>query len=81
MTTQFKVGQTYSARFITNYDSIAHFTILARTAKSVKVAVRNEIVTRRLSEYNGCEQFKPFGSYSMCMIVDAEDKDLRELAA
>jgi tellurite resistance protein TerC len=55
------------------YDSKAHFTILSRTAKSVKVEIRGEVVTRRVSEYCGIEQFKPFGNYSMCAIVGADD--------
>jgi hypothetical protein len=74
--TQFKVGQTYSGRFASDYDSKAHFTILSRTAKTVKVDVRGKIVTRRVSEYGGVEQFKPFGSYSMAMVIDAKDTDL-----
>jgi len=74
--TKFNVGQTYSGRFMCDYDSKAHFTILSRTAKSVKVAVRGKVVTRRVSEYCGVEQFKPFGSYSMAMVIDAKDADL-----
>ena len=77
MSIQFKVGQTYSGRFMCDYDSIAHFTILSRTAKSVKVEVHGKIVTRRVSDYYGYEQFKPFGSYSMAMVIDAKDSDLR----
>ena len=78
---KFNVGQTYSGRFMSNWDSIAHFTILSRTAKSVKVNVHGKIVTRRISEYCNVEQFKPFGSYSMCMVIDAKDADLTKVAA
>lgn len=81
MASKFNVGQTYSGRFMTNWDSIAHLTIISRTQKSVKTNVHGKIVTRRLIEYSGVEQFKPFGSYSMCMVIDANDKDLRSVAA
>ena len=77
MAKQFEVGKTYSGRFMSDWDSIASFTITARTAKSIKTVVRGEVVTRRVSEYCGVEQFKPFGSYSMCMVIDANDADLR----
>lgn len=76
MTTQFNIGQTYSGRHACDYDSKAHFTILARTAKTVKIEIRGEIVTRRLSVYCDREQFNPYGSYSMAMVIDANDPDL-----
>jgi hypothetical protein len=76
---KFNVGQTYSGRFMSDYDSIANFTIVKRTAKTVTFARPNGTLTRRVSEYCGVEQFKPFGSYSMCMVIDAKDPDLRAL--
>jgi hypothetical protein len=48
------------------------FTILARTAKSVTVDVHGKTVRRGISVYEGVEQFKPFGSYSMCAIISAD---------
>jgi hypothetical protein len=71
--TTFQVGKTYATRFITDYDSVARFTILARTAKTVTVNVHGKIARRGLSIWDGVEQFKPFGNYSMCMIVGADD--------
>ena len=76
MTTQFQVGATYATRFITDYDSIARFVILARTAKTVTVNVHGKVVRRGLSMWEGVEQFKPFGNYSMCMIVGADDLEV-----
>jgi hypothetical protein len=75
MIKQFVVGQTYMGRFASDYDSKAHFTILARTAKTVTTTVRGKEVRRGLSTYNGVEQFKPFGSYSMAMVIDANDPE------
>lgn len=69
--TQFQVGRTYSARSICDSESIHRFEILARTAKSVTVRVRGKPVRRGLSLYDGIEQFKPFGNYSMCAVIRA----------
>ena len=77
MTTQFQVGKTYFDRSACDYDCIFSFTILARSAKSVTINVRGETVRRGLSIYDGREQFKPFGSYSMAAVVSAD----RELVA
>jgi hypothetical protein len=77
--TKFNVGQTYSTRSIGDWNCIFSFTILARTAKSVTVNVSGKTVRRGLSVWEGVEQFKPFGSYSMCAIIDADDKDLSDV--
>ena len=72
---QFVVGQTYMGRFASDYDTKAHFTILSRTAKTITTTVRGKQVRRGLSVYRGVEQFKPFGSYSMAMVIDANDPE------
>jgi len=77
---QFQVGKTYFARSICDYDCIHSFTILGRTAKSVTIAVRGKTVRRGLTSYDGIEQFKPFGSYSMCAVI-CVDKELMSEAA
>lgn len=73
---KFNVGQTYSTRSIGDHNCIFSFTILARTAKSVTVNVHSKTVRRGLSIWEGNEQFKPFGTYSMCTIIGADDRDL-----
>ena len=75
---KFNVGQTYSVRFMSDSDSVAHFTIVKRTAKTVTFARPNGTLTRRISEWCGVEQFRPFGSYSMCMLIDAKAPDLSQ---
>jgi hypothetical protein len=72
MATQFQVGNTYQTRSICDHDCIFSFTILSRTAKSVRVTVHGKVVRRGLSIWNGVEQFKPFGTYSMCAIISAD---------
>ena len=76
MTKQFQVGKTYFDRSICDHDCIFSFTILTRTAKSVTINVHGKTVRRGLtSPYNSIEQFKPFGTYSMCAVISA-DKEL-----
>lgn len=74
MTAQFQVGKTYATRSICDYDTVHSFSILNRTAKSVTVNVHGKIVRRGLSIWNGIEQFKPFGSYSMCAVISADKR-------
>ena len=72
---RFVVGQTYMGRFASDYDTKAHFTILSRTSKTITTTVRGKQVRRGLSVYRGVEQFKPFGSYSMAMVISATDPE------
>ena len=72
MTTQFQIGRTYYQASICDHNCIFRFTILARTAKSVTIHINGKTVRRGLSVYNGVEQFKPHGSYSMCTIIGAD---------
>jgi hypothetical protein len=74
--TKFVVGQTYATRSIGDADCIFSFTILARTDKTVTVEVHDKRVRRGLNIWEGVEQFKPFGTYSMCAVIRA-DKDAK----
>ncbi len=79
MTQRFEVGKTYATRSIGDYDCIHSFTILARTAKTITTKVSSKVVRRGLSEWDGIEQFRPFGTYSMCAVISATDRAI-ELA-
>ena len=70
MTTQFQVGQTYATRSICDHDCIIRVTVAKRTAKTITTDAGKPL---RISEYNGVEQVKPWGSYSMAPIVGADD--------
>lgn len=72
MTIQFQVGKTYATRSICDYETIFSFPIIGRTAKTVTTKVSGKTVRRGLFVYDGCEQFKPYGTYSMCPIVSAD---------
>ncbi len=79
--TKFEVGKTYSQCHIGDSELFSHFIVLARTAKTVTVQSHSKIMRRGLSVYNDVEQFKPFGSYSMCMIVGADKRDRTQAKA
>jgi hypothetical protein len=72
MTTKFEVGKTYWTRSIVDHDSIHAFEILGRTEQTVTIQVNGASRLRRLYVYEGVEQFKPHGSYSMCAIIGAD---------
>lgn len=71
--TAFEVGKTYSQSFACDSGQYAHFTILARTAKTITTEIHGKTVRRGLTVRDGIESFKPFGSHSMAMIVGADD--------
>lgn len=71
--TTFLAGHVYSTRSICNHDCVYSFVIESRTAKSVRVWIDGKLVVRRISYYNGEEQFLPHGSYSMAPVVSASD--------
>lgn len=68
--TTFQTGKTYATRSICDHDCIIRVAVASRTAKTIKTA---DGKTLRVSVYQGVEQVKPWGSYSMAPIVDATD--------
>lgn len=71
--TKFEIGKTYATRSICDHDTWFSFVILARTEKQVTIKVNGKPVRRGLTIRDGIEQFKPYGSYSMCAIIGADD--------
>jgi hypothetical protein len=72
--TTFQIGKTYYDRSICDHECIFKFTILGRTDKTVTTVVSGKTVKRGLKVYDGVEQFRPFGTYSMCAIVSADKR-------
>jgi hypothetical protein len=66
---KFEIGQTYSTRSACDHECIFSITVVARTAKTIKTSKGK---TLRISEYEGREQVKPYGTYSMCPIISAK---------
>jgi hypothetical protein len=69
MTKTFEAGKTYWTRSICDHDCIIKVSVKSRTAKTIKT-VDGKVL--RIATYNGVEQVKPWGSYSMAPIVGAD---------
>ena len=68
---EFTPGKTYATRSICDHDCIISATIAQRTAKTITTTDGKRF---RLSTWNGVEQFKPWGSYSMAPILSADKR-------
>ena len=68
----FEAGKTYTTRSVCDHDCVISVTIQKRTAKTVTAEVRGEVKTFRVAVYDGVEFIKPWGSYSMALIVRAK---------
>jgi len=66
---KFETGKTYWTRLIVDADYRVRVTVAKRTAKTITTADGKSL---RISEWDGVEQVKPWGSYSMCPIVGAD---------
>lgn len=74
--TKFETGKTYATRSICNHDCIIEIRVIKRTAKTIIAdcgSFRGE-KRLRIAEYEGVEQVKPWGSYSMAPIIGADDQ-------
>jgi len=69
MTMKFEDGKTYSTRSVCNHDTVISITVLSRTAKTIKTTCGK---TLRVSEYEGRETVKPWGTYSMSPTISAK---------
>lgn len=65
---KFETGKTYTTRSACDHDCVIRVTVAKRTAKTVTT---NTGKVLRISEYQGVEQVKPWGTYSMAPIVSA----------
>jgi hypothetical protein len=77
MNTQFQVGKEYTTRLITDYDAKISFKVLKRTDKTVTVVgslIDNPKTFKVNTRYSNFEQIRPWGSYSMCPVLGADDE-------
>jgi len=74
MTIQFQVGETYCARSICDYNTIFRFKVISRSAKRLTLKMYDDGKTaqRGIYLYEGVEQCKPLGTYSMCPVIRAD---------
>lgn len=73
---KFEVGATYATRSICNHDCIFKVTIIKRTEKTVTVDKGNGKTQRCKihTDMRSAETIFPYGSYSMCPVIDATEK-------
>jgi len=76
--TKFEAGRTYWTRSVVDHDHVIRVTVAKRTAKTITTTAGK---TLRVSVYDGVEQVKPWGSYSMAPIVRADRVEEVEPAA
>ena len=69
MTATFQPGLTYWTRSIGDSECIFRITVAKRTAKFLTTTDGRRL---GISEYDGREQVKPNGTYSMCAIISAD---------
>lgn len=73
---KFEIGKSYTHNWIGDSDLHTTWTVLSRTAQTVKITDGKEIKTckiiKGLSEMRNAESVYPFGKYSMCPILSAE---------
>jgi hypothetical protein len=70
---KFETGKTYGTPSGSDLGTILKITILKRTAKTITTKTMGRVVNLRVKEFDGVETVRPWGSYSMCPIVSAED--------
>lgn len=68
----FQVGKTYAARSACDYDCVFSWTVVSRTAKRMVLETKHgERKTVGVRVCDGYETAKPFGTYSMCPVINS----------
>ena len=67
---KFEEGKTYSTPSICDSECIFSVTVARRTDKSIFTSEGQRL---KIHVYEGREQVKPYGNYSMAPIIDATD--------
>jgi hypothetical protein len=65
----FEPGKTYFTRSVCDHECIVSLTVASRTAKTIKTL---DGKTLQIKLWQGVEQVRPWGSYSMAPIVGAD---------
>ena len=69
---RFLVGKTYTCRSACDYDTIFSWTVVARTAKQLTLEQYGKTFKRGIIIWNGIENCRPLGSYSMAPVISAD---------
>jgi len=68
---KFETNKAYKNRSICDSEMFFEITVISRTEKTIKALVDGVVKTLRIAIYEGREFVKPWGSYSMCPIINA----------
>lgn len=71
---KFEIGKTYRTRSVCDHDCIIDLYVVNRSEKTLKARIldQSDFKTLRIKEWDGVEQVKPWGNYSMCPIISAD---------
>jgi hypothetical protein len=69
---KFETGKGYWTRSICDHECIISLKVKSRTAKTITTTVHGEEKVFRIKVWDGVEQVRPWGTYSMCPIIGAD---------
>lgn len=76
--TKFEVGKRYFTRSICDHECIFSIKVLERSDKTIKVINEGSVDKKpcrlKLHDFDDCECVFPYGKYSMCPIIRAENE-------
>jgi len=80
---KFETGKVYRTRSPGDHDCILDYRIISRTEKTLKSydKLTNQVKTYRISIWHDKEQFYPWGRYSMCPVMSADNEVFGEVIA
>lgn len=74
---KFEIGNTYSMRSACDHECVWTYTVVERTAQTITIDDGKKIqkcrIVKRDSEYRDAETVLPFGRYSMCPMLSADN--------
>ena len=73
MEKRFVIGQVFNVHSWTDYDTVYRFEIIDRTDSTVVVRSHDGDIRRKIRKRDGVEWCFPFGVYSMCPSISADD--------
>jgi hypothetical protein len=71
---KFEAGKTYYGRSICDYDCIHTLKVAKRTAKTITTDNGKLL---RIFDWDGVEQVRPHGNYSMALVIGANKEQVR----
>lgn len=74
---KFEIGNTYSMRSACDHECVWTYTVEERTAQTITISdgkvSKKCRISKDVSEYRNAETVYPFGKYSMCPMLSADN--------